>query len=232
MPLDFSRFDSRRYPTVGVEAGYDEWAASYDDVVCDAMDVRLLNRITSVRWNEIGSAIELACGTGRIGAWLSAQGVTPIDGVDLSAGMLEHASPRGVYRSLRQGDIRSTPFDNSTCDLVLVSLADEHLPNLDPLYAEAARLLRAGGHFVLVGFHPQFLMTCGMPTHFHRPDGQAVAIQTHVHLLSEHVAGAGRAGFTLIEMHEGLVDDEYIAAKPKWNRYRDTPVSFAFVWQR
>ena len=34
--------------------------------------------------------------------------------------------------------------------------------------------------------------------------------------------GTQRAsGFELLEMHEGIVDDEYAAAKPKWTGYRN-----------
>ena len=40
------------------------------------------------------------------------------------------------------------------------------------------------------------------------------------------------AGFTLVEMHERIVDDAWVAVKPKWAKYRDRPVSFAMVWRR
>jgi hypothetical protein len=33
-------------------------------------------------------------------------------------------------------------------------------------------------------------------------------------------------------MHEGLIDDAWIAKKPKWERYRSHPVSFALAWQK
>ena len=46
------------------------------------------------------------------------------------------------------------------------------------------------------------------------------------------VSAALAAGFTLIEMHERIVDDAWIASKPKWEKYRDRPTSFAMVWRR
>ncbi len=58
-------------------------------------------------------------------------------------------------------------------DLCTQSLADEHLPDLQPLYREVARVTRRGGGFVIVGFHPQFLMA-GMPTHYNRASGEPV----------------------------------------------------------
>jgi hypothetical protein len=33
-------------------------------------------------------------------------------------------------------------------------------------------------------------------------------------------------------MDEGVVDDEWLAAKPKWAKYWQRPVSYAMVWGR
>jgi hypothetical protein len=84
---------------------------------------------------------------------------------------------------------------------------------------------------VLVGFHPQFLMVSGMPTRHDAPGGP-LAIETYVHPLSEHVAAARAAGLRLHDMRERLVDDEWIALKPRWEPMRGHPVAFAFAWQR
>jgi hypothetical protein len=116
-------------------------------------------------------------------------------------------------------------------DLILEVLADEHLRDLRPLYREAERLAAAAGVFVVVGYHSHFLMN-GVPTHFNRQDGEPVAIESYVHLLSDHVKAAHEAGWVLAEMDEGVVDDAWIAKKPKWERYRFHPVSFSMVWRR
>ena len=71
----------------------------------------------------------------------------------------------------------------------------------------------------------------GVPTHFDRGQGEQVTIESHVHLFSDHVKAAHAAGWALAEMDEGLVDDAWIAKKPKWERYRHHPVSFALVWR-
>lgn len=226
----FSAFDSRNYRTVTPREGYDSWAQTYEDTVEDAMDVALLERV-SVDWSTVGSVADLGCGTGRTGAWLKARGVGEIDGVDLSPGMLEAAHGRGVYRSLAVAEVGDTGLEGGAYDLVVSCLVDEHLADLAPLYAEAASLARPGGRFVLVGFHPHFIIASGMPTHFDDAEsGEPVAIETHVHLLSEHVAAGRAAGLELAELHERVVDDEWVALKPKWERFRDHPISFAFVW--
>jgi SAM-dependent methyltransferase len=147
--------------------------------------------------------------------------------------MLDAARARGVYASLRDGDVGDTGLEAVAYDLVVACLVDEHLADVRPLYAEAARLVRPGGHFVLVGFHPHFIIASGMPTHFDdATSGESLAIETHVHLLSDHVAAGLGAELTLVALHERVVDDEWVALKPKWDRFRHHPISFAFVWSR
>lgn len=229
--MDFALFDKRNYPTVGVKAGYGEWARTYEATVLDLMDLALFERLETVDWKDCPYAADLACGTGRIGVWLKGKGVRAIDGVDLTPEMLERAQGKNVYDRLALGDVAATGLPAGAYALVVMSLADEHLPELGPVYSEAARLLGAGGRFVLVGYHPHFLMR-GMPTHFDNAAGEPVAVESHVHLMSHHVTAAQAAGFTLAEMAEGVIDGAWIAAKPKWEKHRGHPISFAFVWER
>lgn len=226
--MDFAPFDKRHYPVLSVEDGYGEWAATYEATVLDLMDIRLLKRLR-VAWRDVRRAADLACGTGRIGAWLASQGITAIDGIDLTGPMLEKARARAVYAALKQGDLGASGYETGAYDLVTENLAQEHLPSLTPLYTEAARLLRPGGRFVCVGYHPFFLMQ-GIPTHFDRAGGGSATIKSHVHLMSDHVRAANAAGFTLAEMEESLIDDDWVALKPKWEAWRHRPVSFAMVW--
>jgi hypothetical protein len=71
-----------------------------------------------------------------------------------------------------------------------------------------------------------------MPTHFDSASGEPVAIETHVHLLSEHADAALGAGWRLAELRERLIDDAWLELKPKWAHLRGQPVAFAFVWRR
>jgi len=86
-------------------------------------------------------------------------------------------------------------------------------------------------HFVLLDYHPFFLLS-GIPTHFPNVDGEQIAIENTVHLTSDHVGAASQSGWALLEMHERLIDDEWIAALPNMARYARRPVSFVMVWQR
>ena len=150
--MDHSIYDKRRYPIVDVREGYGAWVRTYEQTVQDEMDLRLLERVQTVDWSAARSVLDLACGTGRIGVWLSRHcPAAAVDGVDITPEMLDVARNRGVYRTLGIADVSETGLPAETYDLCTQSLADEHLPDLGPLYREvgarhqARRLFRHRG---------------------------------------------------------------------------------------
>lgn len=221
---DFSLYDARNYDTASVTEGYAEWARTYDQKMLDMMDRSLLSRL-DVAWR--GEAIDLACGTGRVGAWLVEQGVAAVDGVDLTPEMLAKARARGVYRRLEVRDVTDTKLEPGY-DLAIQVLADEHVRDLGALYAEAARLVPSGT-FVLIGYHPYFMLN-GVPTHFQKEDGSQLAIRQYVHLTSDHINAGLRAGFSLAQMEEAVVDEVWFEARPRWKKYEGWPITFGLVW--
>lgn len=228
----FSDFDQRGYRTVDARTGYGEWVTTYERTVEDAMDIALLDALVTPSWPALSPAADLGCGTGRTGAWLRRHGVGTIDGVDLTPEMLEVARSKQVYRRLVEANLTATGLQTSDYRLVTVCLVDEHLSDLRPLYDEAYRLAAPGGLLVLVAYHPHFIMASGMPTHYTNAGGESIAIETHLHLISDHVTAALAAGWSLAEMQERLVDDVWLALKPKWERLRGHPVTAAFVWRK
>lgn len=229
---EFADYDTRGYATLGAREGYAEWAARYEDDVVDEMDLALLERLREPDWWRVERAVDLGCGTGRTAAWMRSKGVAAIDGVDLTPQMLGLAAERGAHQRLIEADVRETGLDDGVYDLVISALVDEHLPDPSAMHAEAWRLARPGAHWVLVSFHPDWIMSTGMPTHFDRPDGPTAAIETHVNLVSEQLTAALEQGWRLDEMHERLIDDAWIELKPQWERHRGRPISAAYVWHR
>ncbi|MCC3326856.1 class I SAM-dependent DNA methyltransferase [Nocardia abscessus] len=227
----FADFDRRDYRTVDVATGYDGWASTYEQTVLDEMDLALLGRLR-LDLGRVRRAADLGCGTGRTGTWLRERGIPHIDGVDVSQGMLALATERGAHTTLTRADVRATGLPEGAYDLVIASLIDEHLPELAPFYAEAWRLAAPGARCVLVSYHPQFIMVSGMPTHYTDPSGEPVAISTHLHLISEHLSAGLAAGWTLTEVAEAVVDDAWLARKPKWAALRGHPFTLATVWSR
>jgi SAM-dependent methyltransferase len=211
----FASFDQRQYTQLPAREGYALWAQSYERTVKPDMDTWLLEAVRDVAWNKVTRAADLGCGTGRTGAWLKAHGTQTIDGVDLTPEMLEQARARGVFAELRVGNVAATGLPSGIYDLVMNCLVDDHLADLSPLYRESARLARSGAAHVVVGYHPFFMMKVGMPTHFDGPDDAPVAIETHLHLLSDHAKAAIAAGWQLAEFQEQVIDERSGCARSR-----------------
>jgi SAM-dependent methyltransferase len=195
------------------------------------MDYPLLEGIQTVIWEHLEAVADLACGTGRIGVWLKEHGVHWLDGVDLTEAMRAPARAKGIYRSHSLADLRQTPFSAHSYELVSVGLADDHLSELVPLYQEAARLVRPQGYLLLLGYHPFFPLS-GIPATFEQGPGVLVAIEGYVHLFSKHVQAASHCGWQLRELYERLIDEEWIARRPRAAKHKGWPVSFACLWQQ
>jgi len=93
--------------------------------------------------------LDIGCGSGLSGLALKTQGFTVIDGTDYSEEMLEQARPKGIYRTLWQGDLTDPdPERTETYDAVVAAGV------LNPAHAPAETLdnvlemLRPGGVFV------------------------------------------------------------------------------------
>jgi ubiquinone/menaquinone biosynthesis C-methylase UbiE len=172
------------HPGVHVEAGatdavYEQWSATYDDpgnALFD-LDEPFLDEVLDTL--PAGSAVDAACGTGRLAARLRDRGHEVI-GVDASPAMLQRARQRLPGLDLRLGDLRHLPVVDGSVDLVVTGLALTHVPDLDPVFAEFARVLRPGGHLVVSEIHPD-LVLLGSVVHGLDPDGQPQLAETHRH---------------------------------------------------
>ncbi|MCK9925264.1 hypothetical protein MXD61_25890 [Frankia sp. AgPm24] len=81
-------------------------------------------------------------------------------------------------------------------------------------------------------FHPHFIITSGMPTHYDDASGSSRAIITHVHLASDQVTAGLATGWTLAEMRENVIDESWLDTKPTWGRFLGHPFTLGLVWRR
>ena len=232
MTANFSKFDKRSYKTLTLQQGYSIWSDNYDaNTSVWSMDIPLLERMPGIGWSRIRSAIDLACGTGRMGAWLAAKGVQRIDGVDMTKAMLAKAERRKIYRHLWKADVLKWRLPGNRYDLAICSLATCHMAKLDIFYRRLGRLLKKGCFGLIVDYHPHFLLN-GIPTHFRTESGENLAIRNHVHLLSDHVQAAGRAGLRMTWMDELIVDRRLFRLGDFWKKYAGHPISILMAWQK
>lgn len=90
--------------------------------------------------------LELGCGTGRLLKALNGQG-WDVSGMDQSTVMLRAGGLEPGPRVL-VGDVRRIPLPDASLDGAYTFRMTNHLPDLRPLFAECARVLRPGGHLV------------------------------------------------------------------------------------
>lgn len=138
-----------------VRAAYDAIAADYATHFPStepeaAIDLAILDHFVALLSLDRPQVLDAGCGTGRIGRYLTDRGCQ-VTGVDLSAGMVTMASRHhpdlrvavGSMTRLPTGDER---FDGAVYWYSMIHLPDEALPRI---FAEAARVVRPGGHVVV-----------------------------------------------------------------------------------
>lgn len=106
-----------------------------------------------------GSGLDLGCGDGKLmRILLDAAGAAPdLVGVDIDPLETRDAAASGVYRCVHTAPGGALPEPDASFDFVFSNSVLEHIPQLDPVLAEAARVLRPGGTFLCTvpspGFH-------------------------------------------------------------------------------
>lgn len=174
--------------------GYDTWASGYDGPN-DLIDLEepVVRRI--VDGLAVGTALDAACGTGRHAAYLASLGHTVI-GVDVSAGMLEVAAAKAPEVDFRQGDLSQLPVPEDHVDLIVCALALTHVPDLAPVFAEFARVLRPGGHLVIADSRMDYRIVLALP------GGDHGYLPHYEHVTSAYLTAALPLGFQVRHCEE------------------------------
>jgi ubiquinone/menaquinone biosynthesis C-methylase UbiE len=203
--------DSRPIDRLATEPGevaraYDRWAAQYDE---DRNTTRDLDAAVARRapLRIAGrDVLELGCGTGKNTVWLARE-ARQVHALDFSEGMLAEARRRIDAPNVRfiQHDVRlAWPLPAASVDVVVGNLVLEHVRDLAPIHAEAARVLRPGGQLFLCELHP-FRQLRGGQAHFvDEASGETVHVPAFTHSTSEYVNGGISAGLVLRELGEWL----------------------------
>jgi ubiquinone/menaquinone biosynthesis C-methylase UbiE len=142
--------------------GYAAWSGGYDQQPNDLIDAEqpVMRRILDGL--PAGTALDAACGTGRHAAYLSSLGHAVI-GVDICPQMLDVARAKVGGADFREGELHELPVADQSADLVVCALALTHVPDLGPVLAEFARVLRPGGHLVISDSRMKYRMVQALP---------------------------------------------------------------------
>jgi ubiquinone/menaquinone biosynthesis C-methylase UbiE len=188
------------------DEAYRQWAPSYDDPGNEllALDLPLVREILASAPG--GTAVDAGCGTGRLAALLAEQGHA-VTGVDSSEPMLELARDRVPGARFLVGDLTALPLPDDSSDVATTGLALTHVPDLEPVLMEFARVLRPGGQAIISDVHPDLLFR-GSVVKSESDAGRPQVAAFHLHSVADHVRAALTAGFTLRRLEELRVDTD------------------------
>src|SRR5271155_4931917 len=149
---------------------------------------------------EPGVALDAACGTGRFAEFLARRGHRVI-GVDSSPDMLDYARRRVPDGELRLREPGPLPLPDGSADVIVCALALVHVPWLEPVIAEFARVLRPGGDLVISDIH-HVLVTHGSVISALGPAGEPCIAATYRHQTGDYLRAALSAGLQVKRCEE------------------------------
>lgn len=179
-----------------------------------AVECRLMSAV-----ERQGPTLDIGCGDGHfasiaydVSCDVSHGGRIDV-GIDLQAAELIEASQRpNVYASVARADASALPFADGSFATVLSNCAVEHMPNLDAVIAEVARVLRPGGTFATTLPSELFADLLGGATLLRRCGlgraGKAygrffnrISYHFHIHTPADWRERWSAAGFDVIDQH-------------------------------
>jgi len=226
-------------PPAGDDAGaeiaraYDRWASSYDadDNRTRDLDARVLRESDlAVNGRDV---LELGCGTAKNTLWL-AERARRVVGLDFSRGMLDVARSRLTTGNveLLEHDVQTRwPVSDAEVDLVIADLILEHVADVTPVFAEAARVLRPGGTMFMCELHPYRQWRGGQAHFIDEWSGETVFAPAFAHSIAEYVNAGIEAGLVLRRLDEWSDESGQGRAEPEARAQRGIPrlVSMRFT---
>jgi SAM-dependent methyltransferase len=127
------------------------WARTPDlDVYYEHMNLPVFAKLVAPPGRR---TLEVGCGEGRIGRWLSTRGHR-VSGIDRSPTLAEHARAAGGYEQVVHGDTITLPWPDDHFDFAVAFMSLHDMPDPGCAIAEIARVLEHGGRLCIVIIHP------------------------------------------------------------------------------
>jgi ubiquinone/menaquinone biosynthesis C-methylase UbiE len=187
---------------MNIQSAYNEWSGTYDsdeNLTRDLDQAVTRRRLGDLRFHSI---LEIGCGTGKNTAFLVQIG-EHVQAVDFSEGMIARAKEKVRAENVRFSlmDIsRPWQLEDKAFDLIVCNLVLEHIRDLYPVFADAARTLGPGGMFFVNELHP-FRQYDGKKARFNRKD-ETIEVDAFVHHISDFLQAAGENNLALVQLEE------------------------------
>jgi malonyl-CoA O-methyltransferase len=212
---DHSQIQVNLKSGMNVQTAYNQWSAAYDADRNVTRDLDHAVMQQTVQNLSCAAILEMGCGTGKNTALLTKVGKTVL-ALDFSEGMLSKAREKVTASHVRfaLADLtRPWPVADQAFDLIACNLVLEHIQDLSFVFAQAARSLRAGGHFFVCELHPakQYL---GSQARFEHAQGITL-IPVHLHHLTDFTQAAEQNGLALQQLREWWHADDDRQKQPR-----------------
>lgn len=181
---------------------YNAWSETYDAVQNKTRDLEAIALGESIKDSAPVDILEIGCGTGKNTEWLLKKAKRLV-GADFSEQMLARAKEKIADERVefRHFDLREKwDFDENSFALVTCSLVLEHIENIDFVFSECRRVLRADGLFYIGELHP-FKQYLGSKARFETVAG-IFELECFVHHVSEFFEAAKNNNFECVDLKE------------------------------
>ncbi len=206
---------------------FDHAAEFYDRTRGGVTVGRTFAQVTRRYLAPASRVLELGVGTGLVASPLAELGHTVV-GIDLSSNMLALARDR-IGARVALGDAMQVPIESASCDAIVDARVLHVVGDPAAVLAEAARVVRAGGHLVVV------LAGGGrFDDHERRDDIDDVALELRIGRAARGPSAddvgacAASAGFSIIG-RERTTPDEY-AETPREYAARIEARTWSGLW--
>jgi ubiquinone/menaquinone biosynthesis C-methylase UbiE len=126
---------------------YDDWFAK---ITCQAIEPLLRSLGDNLHNARL---LDVCTGTGHLAGAAAKKG-TLAEGLDFAEEMIAKAKSNYPTVPFRTGDAEQLPYESNSFDFVVCAFGHLHFADADRAIAEAARVLRPGGHYA-------FTVWCG-----------------------------------------------------------------------
>ena len=202
--------------TARVRQQYDREAARYDESIAVSERWFFKGGREWVASQAKGEVLEIAIGTGRNLAFYPPD--VTLTGIELSSAMLELARQRaqtlGRTIDLQLGDAETLPFPDERFDTVVCTLALCTIPHPRQALQEAWRVLRPGGHLLLL----EHVRSPSWPVRALQHLLEPLAVRFAAdHLLREPLEDARAVGFQIEQLERSSwgFSERLVAVKPE-----------------
>ena len=187
----------KRVKIINVEKGYNLIAKIYDKLYNPAIiteEPTFLKLVGNVKNKKV---LDVGCGTGRYTIMFSKKGAK-VEGIDISQKMLniarQKAEENKVKIKLINGNMLNLPYESNKFDIIVSSLALDHVKEYDKAISEFVRVCKPRGKIIFSVLHPDIAK--GGFAWFEK-DEEVVLIKRHTKSVLDLMLSLNKHGATI-----------------------------------